>query len=181
MERKNRTIIEMARGLLKSGELPVKFWAEAVSTAIHLINQSPTQALHNKTPYEAWHGVKPNVSYLKVFRSIAFDLIPSHKHQKLNDKSKRCVFVGYYPETKACKLFDPITCKVVVSRDVVFHEGSWWNWEVAHQGHPEFTIEESADGPGDAVEDNSGSNVSDTVKEGEVSTSEVIPVQRESE
>lgn len=67
VDRKNWTMVEMAKGLLKSGELPVKLWGEVVSTAIHLINQSPTQALHNKTPYEAYHGVKPTVGYLRVF------------------------------------------------------------------------------------------------------------------
>lgn len=75
VERKNRTVVEMARGLLRSRELPMRFWGEAVSTAVHLINRSPTQALQNKTPYEVWHGFKPTVSYLRIFGCIAFALI----------------------------------------------------------------------------------------------------------
>lgn len=134
MEHKNRIMVEMARGLLKSGELPVKFWGENVSTAVHLINKSPTQALHNKTPYEVWHVVKPTISYLRVFGCVAFTLISSHRHQNLNDKSERCVFIGCCPESKAYKLYNPITCKVIVDRDVVFHEGSQWNWEARFQG-----------------------------------------------
>jgi hypothetical protein len=36
-------------------------------TAIHLLNRSLTNALDGKTPYEAWHGRKLAVSYLRVF------------------------------------------------------------------------------------------------------------------
>lgn len=53
VKRKNKTVVEIFGGLLKSGELPVKFWGEVVSTVVHLINRSPTHALHNKTLYEA--------------------------------------------------------------------------------------------------------------------------------
>lgn len=95
VERKNRTVVEMGRCLLKSSGLPLQFWAEAVSISIYLINRSPTQALRCKTPYEVWHGKKPTVSHFKIFGCIAFALIPSHKHQKLDDKSEKHVFVGY--------------------------------------------------------------------------------------
>ena len=49
----------MARCMLKSKGLPNKLWAEAVSTAVYLLNISPTKAVKNKTPTEAWMGVKP--------------------------------------------------------------------------------------------------------------------------
>lgn len=70
----------MARGLLKSGDLLTKFLGEATSMAAHLINISPTQALDGKIPYEVWHGVKFNVSYLRVFGCVVFSLIRSHRH-----------------------------------------------------------------------------------------------------
>lgn len=92
---------------------------------MHLINRSITQALDDKIPYEVENGVKPNVNYLRVFGCIAFALIPSHKHQKLNDKLEKCIFVEYCSVSKVYKLYNPSTCKVIVSRDMVFHEGSW--------------------------------------------------------
>lgn len=127
VERKNRTVIEMSRSLLKSGKLPLNFWGEAVSTAIYLINSSPTKYLHGKTPYEAWHGVKPTISHLRVFGCLSFALITSHKLKKLEEKSVKCVFIGYSSQSKAYRLYDPLTCRVIVSRDVVFHESSRWN------------------------------------------------------
>nr|CAD1827412.1 unnamed protein product [Ananas comosus var. bracteatus] len=44
-ERKNRTLVEMAKSMLKAKRLPNKFWAEAVSTATHILNRSPISSL----------------------------------------------------------------------------------------------------------------------------------------
>ncbi|GJY85512.1 retrovirus-related pol polyprotein from transposon TNT 1-94 [Tanacetum coccineum] len=61
-ERKNRTVVEMARSMLKQKGMPHSFWAEGVATAVHILNLSPTKAVWNQTPYEAWNGNKPSVS-----------------------------------------------------------------------------------------------------------------------
>jgi transposase InsO family protein len=53
-ERKNRSIMNMARSMLKAKHMPHKFWGKATSTAVYIINRSPTKKLHNKTPHEAW-------------------------------------------------------------------------------------------------------------------------------
>ena len=65
-ERKNRTLVEMARCLLISSNLPSSFWAEAVLTANHLRNRCPSRSLHGATPFEKWTGVTPNLSYQKL-------------------------------------------------------------------------------------------------------------------
>ena len=93
-ERKNRTVVEMARSLLKEKDLPNYFWAEAVATSVHLLNISPTKAVQNITPFEAWKGMKPSMSYLKVFGCIAYSMIYSQNRQKLDDKSVKCIFIG---------------------------------------------------------------------------------------
>lgn len=53
-ERTNRTVIEKARSMLHDRGLGDEFWAEAVATAVYLKNRSPTTALKNMTPEEAW-------------------------------------------------------------------------------------------------------------------------------
>ncbi|KAG6433701.1 hypothetical protein SASPL_105316 [Salvia splendens] len=55
---------------VKAKHLPNSLWAEAVATAIFLLNISPTKAVLNRTPYEAWGGTKPTVSHLKVFGCV---------------------------------------------------------------------------------------------------------------
>ncbi|KAK1652804.1 hypothetical protein QYE76_070609 [Lolium multiflorum] len=52
VERKNRTIIEMARTMLSEFNSPHNFWGEAISTAVHYSNRLFLRPLHNKTPYE---------------------------------------------------------------------------------------------------------------------------------
>ena len=52
-ERKNRTILDMARSMLKSKRLPKEFWAKAVACAVYLSNRSPTKSVWGMTPQEA--------------------------------------------------------------------------------------------------------------------------------
>ncbi|GJV94795.1 retrovirus-related pol polyprotein from transposon TNT 1-94 [Tanacetum coccineum] len=60
VERKNQTVVEMAKSMMHEKGLPKSFWAEAVYSAIYLLNRSPTKSLDNKTPLEAWNGRKPS-------------------------------------------------------------------------------------------------------------------------
>ena len=66
-ERKSRTVVEMARCMLMDKKLPLKFWAEAVHTAVYLLNRLPTRSVKEKTPLEAWSGIKPIARDLKTF------------------------------------------------------------------------------------------------------------------
>ncbi|GJY18783.1 putative ribonuclease H-like domain-containing protein [Tanacetum coccineum] len=58
-ERKNRTLIEAARTMLADSFLPNTFWAEAVSTACHVLNRVLVTKPQNKTPYELVTGKGP--------------------------------------------------------------------------------------------------------------------------
>ena len=59
-ERMNRTIMERARSMRLHAELPLQFWADAVDTAIYLINRGPSSALDGGIPEEAWTGIRGN-------------------------------------------------------------------------------------------------------------------------
>jgi len=63
-----------------------------------------------------------------VFGCIAYAMVHSQLRRKLDDKSEKCVFVGYSTQSKAYKLYNPVNGKVLVSRDVIFHEAAAWNW-----------------------------------------------------
>ena len=47
----------------------------------------------------------------------------------MDEKSQKCVFLGYSDVTKGYRLLDDKTNKLVVSRDVIFDEKTTWNWE----------------------------------------------------
>ena len=73
----NRTIVEKACCMLHAREMQSHFWAKAVSTAVYLKNQSPTKALSNITPEEAWTGEKPSIVHLRSFGCKVYMHVPS--------------------------------------------------------------------------------------------------------
>ncbi|GKV31343.1 hypothetical protein SLEP1_g40039 [Rubroshorea leprosula] len=127
-ERKNRSLVEMAKSMLKAKGLPNSFWAEAIHTAAYIQNRSPTAALHHQTPFEAWHGWKPKVAHFKIFGCLAYVHVPSQKRTKFEENSVKCIFLGYSDETKGYRFYNPITKKLLISRDVIFDEKNSWNW-----------------------------------------------------
>jgi hypothetical protein len=127
-ERKNRTILDMARSLLKANKLPKQYWAEAVSCAVYLLNRCPTRSLQVVTLEEVWSGHKLSVTHLRVFGCVAYVKIPDARRTKLNDKSEKYIFVGYGDRRMGYKLYNPITKMVIMSRDVIFEEDKSWQW-----------------------------------------------------
>ena len=121
-ERLNRTLVETTRSMLLDAKLPQAFWAEAVSTAAYLRNRSPTSALENMTPHQAWYGRKPGVEHLRVFGSTAYVHISKDSRKKLDSKTRKCILVGYGSVRKGYRLYDRATSQVLFSRNVRFDE-----------------------------------------------------------
>jgi transposase InsO family protein len=80
VERKNRTLIDMARTVLGEYKTPERFWSKAVNTACHAINRLYLHCLLKKTSYELLTGSKPNVSYFPVFGSKCYILVKKGRH-----------------------------------------------------------------------------------------------------
>ncbi|CAL2240044.1 unnamed protein product [Prunus armeniaca] len=75
-------------------KIPKKIWPKAVNWTIHVLNRSPTLAVKNKTPKEAWSGFKPAVDHFREFRCVSHVHVSDCKRTKLNEKSVRCVLLG---------------------------------------------------------------------------------------
>ncbi|KAK9121298.1 hypothetical protein Syun_018915 [Stephania yunnanensis] len=140
-ERKNRTIMNMVRAILSEKEVPKSFWADAVQWANHVLNRSPTTIVKDMTPEEAWSGSKPSVEHFRIFGCIGYVHVPDVKRTKLDDKSVKCIMIGYSSESKAFKMFDPIEKKVRISRDVIFEEEKKWNWDDSHLAEQSMELE----------------------------------------
>ena len=80
VERKNRSLMEMAQHMVKIQQLPHVFWLEAVMCAAYILNRCPDKSLQSITPYEAWHGKKPSIGHLRVFGCLAYALVPTSSH-----------------------------------------------------------------------------------------------------
>jgi len=85
--------MEKARSMLSGAELEQKFWAESLATTCYLINKSPTSALVDKKPMEAWSGHKPSLRHLRVFGSEAYAHEPKEKKTKFDNKVVKCIFI----------------------------------------------------------------------------------------
>jgi hypothetical protein len=122
VERKNMTLINMARTMLGEFKTPEQFWSEAMNTACHAINRLYLHRLLKKTSYELLTGNKPNVSYFRVFGSKCYILVKKGRHSKFAPKAVEGFLLGYDSNTKAYKVFNKSSGLVEVSSDVVFDE-----------------------------------------------------------
>jgi hypothetical protein len=122
VERRNQTVVAMARCMLKAKGLPTYFWGEAVSTAICILNRALTRALNGKTSYEAWYGQRPAVHYFRTFGCIAHVKHTRPHQNKLDDRSSPAIFLSCEQGCKAYRYYDPVVKCVIVSCDVIFDE-----------------------------------------------------------
>ncbi|GKA26197.1 retrovirus-related pol polyprotein from transposon TNT 1-94 [Tanacetum coccineum] len=75
VERRNRTLIEVARTMLIYAKAPLFLWAEAVATTCYTQNRSIVRLRHGKTPYELLHDKLPDLSFFHVFGALMFNFI----------------------------------------------------------------------------------------------------------
>ncbi len=126
-ERMNRTLVESARCMIKHAKLSDSFWAEAVNTAAYLRNRIPSTACKNRSPYELWHGKKPDLKHLRVFGCLAYSHIPENLRSKFDSKAVKCRFLGYSTQSKAYRVFDIEKKIVSVTRNIICDETTFDN------------------------------------------------------
>lgn len=128
VERRNQTVLGMARSMMKGMNVPGWLWGEVVCTAVFILNRSPTRSVDGKTPFEVWYGYKPAVHFFRTFDCTAHVKVAGVHLRKLDDRSTPMAFIGYEPGSKAYRFYNPSTQRVCISRDAVFEEGKPWNW-----------------------------------------------------
>jgi hypothetical protein len=122
--------MEMARSMMKPKHLTNEYWTQAISCAAYIMNRCPTKSVINMIPKEAWTGTKHNVIHMRVFGCVAYAHVPKQLRKKLDNKGEKCIFVRYSEESKAYKLYNPTTRKVLISRDVQFVEDEAWDGSI---------------------------------------------------
>ena len=109
--------------MLSQPALPHTFWAEAVKTAVHIINWSPNIRLGRKVPEEVWTGKPPSYQHLRVFGGVAYVHIRREERTKIEPKSQKCIFLGYGDSGEmGYRLWDLENRKIIRSKDVIFDE-----------------------------------------------------------
>ena len=120
-ERKNRTLVEMAKCMLIDAGLNECYWGEAINTANYLQNRLPSKTIED-TPYFRWFGRKPDLGHVRAFGTEVYCHVPSMHRGILHDKAVKLRLMGYSVESKAYRLIDTTTGKITKCRDVKFIE-----------------------------------------------------------
>ncbi|GJY83065.1 putative RNA-directed DNA polymerase [Tanacetum coccineum] len=141
-ERRNRTLLDMVRSMMNLTTLPLSFWDYALESATRILNMVPTKKV-DKTPYELWYGKVPNLSYLKVWGCEA--LVKRDTPDKLEQRSVKCIFIGYPKETMGYHFYFPPENKIVVARYAEFFEKRLISQEISGRAVDLEEIQEEED------------------------------------
>jgi hypothetical protein len=87
VERKNRSLKEMASCMLHAKSLPHRLWDETLNYETYIQNIYPHRFVKDKTPYKAWSGLKLKVTHFHIFSSRAWARIPSEKRKACDPES----------------------------------------------------------------------------------------------
>ena len=120
-ERKNRTLVSIARCMLQQAQLGKGFWAEALTYTNLITNCTPSSAVPT-TPFEAFFGYCPDISHFRTFGSRTETLIQGQHLRKFDSRTKSLVYLGPSVDSSGHRLWDPITKCISINRNVSFVE-----------------------------------------------------------
>jgi transposase InsO family protein len=121
MERKNRTLVEMARTMLDEHGTPRCFWADAISTTCYVSNRIFLRSILLLTPFELRFGRKLSVSHFRPFGCKCF--VPKYENlDKFESRSFDGILLRYTPHSKSYRVYSFETNTIIESYDVTFNE-----------------------------------------------------------
>jgi hypothetical protein len=122
-ERRNCTLMDMARSMMSNNSLPTFLWGDALKTAAYILNRVPSKSVP-KTSFELWYGHKPNLSHFQIWGCPAEMRPYDPSLKKLDPRSVSGYFVGYANKPKGYRFYCPsYSMRIVESKCAVFLEG----------------------------------------------------------
>ena len=103
-ERSHRTVIECTRVLLAENRFPPSIWCEIAATVLYLKDFIPTSRHPETTPYETWHGMKPDISHLRPVGCTAYAKIPVKKEGSKLDTRSIFFFFSFDQQLISCRI-----------------------------------------------------------------------------
>ncbi|GFT04801.1 retrovirus-related Pol polyprotein from transposon TNT 1-94 [Trichonephila clavipes] len=120
-ERFNLTALDGIKTLLKSSEVPHKFWGEALLCFTYAWNRICHKD-SNKTPFKKYSGRKPSVLHLKPFGCLAYAGVPKQIRKKFDMRAEMGIMMGYAQRTKGYRIWLIDENKLVETINVRFDE-----------------------------------------------------------
>lgn len=105
-ERRNSTLMEMARSMLSYSCVALSLWMHGLKSATYLLNRVPSKSVP-KTPYELWTGKKPSLRHLHVWGCPAEGRIYNPHEKKLDARTISGYFIGYPERYKGYRFYCP--------------------------------------------------------------------------
>ncbi|GJV65390.1 integrase, catalytic region, zinc finger, CCHC-type containing protein [Tanacetum coccineum] len=96
--------------------------AEAIATACFTQNRSLVIPQHEKTPYHIINGRKPSVKLFHIFSSLCYIVRDGENLDKIKEKGDACIFIGYYTQSRAYRVYNKRTRLIVETIHVTFDE-----------------------------------------------------------
>ena len=127
VEKKNRHLLDVVRTFLLDSLVSPRFWCEALSTAIHLINRLLSPMLNHVFPFSKFFGHSPLYSDLHTFGCVCFVHLPTHEQHKLTAQFVKCAFLGYAIPHKGYVCYDPHARHIQVSHNVIFFDNQYFS------------------------------------------------------
>ena len=123
VERKNRTLVNVARTMIIESNLPQKFLGRSCQHNLSCYHRCLIRVVLNKTLYELLNNRKPMLIYLRAFGCKCFVLNNGKDDLgKFDSRSDEGVFVGYSSSSKAYRIFNKQTQCIEESIHIVFDE-----------------------------------------------------------
>ncbi|GJR24681.1 retrotransposon protein, putative, ty1-copia subclass [Tanacetum coccineum] len=144
-ERRNRTLLDMVRSMMNLTTLPLSFWDYALESATRILNMVPTKKA----------------------------LVKRDTPDKLQQRSVKCIFIGYPKETMGYYFYFPPENKIVVARYAEFFEKNLITQEVSGRAIDLKEIQDEDTSPSEIT-----SKIPMEVEGFEPPQEEVIPVRR---
>jgi hypothetical protein len=121
VERKNRTLVDMARMMLDEQRTPRHFWTDAISTACYISSRIFLRLILHLTPFEFRFGHKPSVSHLRPFDCKCF-VLKFGNLDKFEFRSFDGILLGHAPHGRSCQVYNLETNTIIEPCDVTFDE-----------------------------------------------------------
>ncbi|KAM4066305.1 integrase core domain-containing protein [Hirsutella rhossiliensis] len=130
-ERSGGAVTEKSRAMRISANLPHDLWKEIVEAACYLKNKTPRESNEWRTPHELFFKKQPQLAHLKAYGCRAYAMtseaqLKQRRLRKLDPRAHIGYLVGY-ESSNIFKIWVPHKGKVILTRDVIFDEGTFFD------------------------------------------------------
>jgi hypothetical protein len=105
--------------MLDEHRTPMRFWANAITTACYISNRIFLRSILHLTPFELCFGRKPSVSHFSPFGCKCF-VLKRDNLDKFESLSFDDILLGYTPHDRSYRIYNFETNTVVESCDMTF-------------------------------------------------------------